>query len=192
MDKKLLVLSAPSGGGKTTVARKIRKLYPQFEFSVSATTRNMRPKEMHARDYYFYTRREFEKKISQGGFVEHEQIFGNYYGTLKSEIDSKIGAGKYLIFDVDVKGALSLKKAYPEESVLIFLMPPDRATLEQRLRNRQTEEKSEIETRLARAEMEISQKDSFDHIITNVILDDTFRKVEEIVKENFILFGRNA
>jgi guanylate kinase len=192
MEKKLLVLSAPSGGGKTTVARKIRKLYPQFEFSVSATTRNMRPKEMHARDYYFYTRREFEDKIADGGFIEHEEIFGNYYGTLKSEIDSKIGAGKYLIFDVDVKGALSLKKAYPEESVLIFLMPPDKATLQQRLKNRQTEQKSEIETRLARAEMEISQKDSFDHIIMNVILDDTFRKVEEIVKENFILFGRNA
>ena len=181
--KKLIVLSSPSGGGKSTVARFLLKNFDLLRFSVSATTRMKRPRELHGREYYFLDRNEFEDKIENGEFVEYEEIYGNYYGTLRTEIDKTFKVGKCLLFDIDVKGALSLQKEFPKDTVLIFITPPSLMKLELRLRKRQTETDEQINRRLERAEMEIKQKDKFDHVIINDELEDTLEKVKEIVAQ---------
>lgn len=179
--KNILVLSSPSGGGKTTVAKYLLEKYDNFMFSISATTRSPRPNETDGKDYHFLTNEQFESKIREDGLLEYEEIYGNYYGTLKSEVESAIKAGKVLIFDVDVKGALSLQKAYPDNSLLIFIVPPDLETLEKRLRDRHTEKEGEIDKRLGRAKMELEQKDKFDYKVVNNDLQDTFKQVEAII-----------
>lgn len=181
-DKKIFVLSSPSGGGKTTVAKYLLKKYDNFVFSISATTRKPRPDEHNGKDYHFMSHEEFELAIGKGDLVEYERIYDNYYGTLRSEIDSAIAQGKIVIFDVDVKGALSLKKAYPKQSLLIFIEPPSLDVLEDRLRRRHTESEEELAKRLKRAEMEIAQKDKFDYLIVNNDINETFGKVESILR----------
>ncbi len=178
--KNLIVLSSPSGGGKTTVSRHLRSLYPDMEFSISATTRAKRPNETFGVDYYYLSREEFEGKIKAGELAEYEEIFGNYYGTLKAEIDKKLEAGYILLFDIDVKGAFSLKKAYPDNTLLIFLAPLNEEVLEKRLRGRSTETEEQIQTRLSRAKMEIEQSKGFDYVIINDTLEQTFKEIEEI------------
>lgn len=185
-NKRLLVLSAPSGGGKTTVAKHVLSKFSNFGFSVSATTRAPRAGETNGKDYYFFSKEEFINKIKNNEFAEHEEIFNNIYGTLKSEIDNALNGGKNLIFDIDVKGALSIKKAYPGEAFLLFLMPPDLEELENRLRNRDSENEVQIETRLARSAMEIAMKNEFDAIIINDDLHETLAKVEQIIQEKFV------
>lgn len=184
MAKRLIVISAPSGGGKSVVARYILNHFVGSRFSISATTRAMRPREVNGKDYYFLTKEDFKNKITAGEFVEHEEIFGNYYGTLKSEIETALRNNEILLFDVDVKGALSLRKAFPDDSLLIFLAPPDLKTLEDRLRLRGTESEEQINTRLSRSEMEIAQKDLFDEVVVNLILENTFADIEEIIRKN--------
>lgn len=184
--KKLIVLSSPSGGGKSTVARYLLRTFPQLQFSISATTRPKRPRETHGKEYYFMDIPEFFRKLQNNEMIESEEIFGNYYGTLKTEIDKAINQGKILVFDVDVKGALSLKEAYPKESVLIFLTPADKSALEQRLRRRHTETEEQVQVRLRRAEMEISKSVEFDHVIVNDVLATTFEEVKTLV-EKYIL-----
>ncbi|MBI5324288.1 MAG: guanylate kinase [Ignavibacteriae bacterium] len=184
--KKLIVLSSPSGGGKSTVARFLLRTFPQLQFSISATTRPKRPREQQGREYYFMDIPEFFRKLQNNEMIESEEIFGQYYGTLKSEIDKAINQGKILVFDVDVKGALSLKLTYPRESVLIFLKPANMEALEQRLRKRHTESEEQIQVRLKRVEMEIGKSTEFDHIIINDVLADTFEEVKSIV-EKYIL-----
>lgn len=184
--KKLIVLSSPSGGGKSTVARFLLRTFPQLQFSISATTRPKRPRETHGREYYFMDIPEFFRKLQNNEMIESEEIFGQYYGTLKSEIDKAINQGKTLVFDVDVKGALSLKLAYPRESVLIFLKPANFDAIEQRLRRRHTESEEQIQIRLKRMEMEIGKSTEFDHVIINDVLADTFDEVKGIV-EKYIL-----
>ncbi|TAL69046.1 MAG: guanylate kinase [Bacteroidetes bacterium] len=181
--KKLIVLSSPSGGGKSTVARFLLRTFPQLQFSISATTRPKRPRETHGREYYFMDIPEFFRKLQNNEMIESEEIFGQYYGTLKSEIDKALNQGKTLVFDVDVKGALSLKEAYPRESVLIFLKPANMEALEQRLRKRHTESEEQIQVRLKRVEMEIGKSNEFDHVIVNDVLADTFEQVKEIVEK---------
>lgn len=180
-NKRLIVLSSPSGGGKTTVAKFILSKYPNARFSVSATTRPPREGEINGQNYHFMTHEIFQDKINNGEFVEFEKIFDNYYGTLKSEIQNAIDADEILLFDVDVKGALSLKKAFPDNSLLIFLAPPSRQILEERLRNRQTETEEQIKKRLDRADMELSRTESFDYVIVNNILDETLKSVANIL-----------
>jgi guanylate kinase len=182
-NKNLIVLSSPSGGGKSTIARYILKNYPNIRFSISATTRNKRPLEKHGKEYFFLKKEEFTNLIEKNQLVEYEEIFGNYYGTLCSEIDSAIKSSKKLLFDVDVKGAISIKNAYPEESLLIFISPPSIQELENRLRKRSTETDEQIQTRLARAQMEMNNTNSFDFIIINEILNDTFIKIDAILKD---------
>ncbi|CUS93277.1 guanylate kinase [Candidatus Kryptonium thompsonii] len=121
---KLIVVSAPSGSGKTTIAKKILEKFPFMKFSVSATTRPKRNGEVDGKDYFFLSREEFEKKIQNGELLEWEEIYGNYYGTLKSVVESALKNGDILVFDVDVNGAISIKEKFPEDSVLIFIKPP--------------------------------------------------------------------
>lgn len=184
MAKKLIVISAPSGGGKTTVAHHLLSTYPNIKFSISATTRPKRENEIDGRDYYFLHKEEFIKKIKNNEFVEYEEIYGNFYGTLVSEIEEAKKKNKVLLFDVDVKGALSIKKAYPDESLLIFLMPPSIETLEKRLIDRKTESGEQLKKRIDRVRMELSLKNEFDYVVINSILTDTLKEVENIVKNN--------
>ena len=180
--KHLIVLSAPSGAGKTTVARHLLSAFPQLRFSVSATTRAMRSGEEHAKDYFFLSRDAFKKAIEQHDLIEYEEIFGNYYGTLRSVVDESIARGEFLVFDVDVKGALSLRAAFPDDTLLIFVAPPNREVLAERLRSRHTESDEQIELRLARAEMEMGHQDRFDQVLINEDLAETLLRAELIVR----------
>ena len=181
MKKQLVILASPSGGGKSTVARHLMRTFPQLKFSVSATTRNMRQGEVDGREYHFLTREAFENAIRNDEFVEYEEIFGNLYGTLKSEINSAIRNGEKLIFDIDVKGAISLKKLYPEESLLIFISPPSQKVLEERLRKRKSESEEQILNRLSRAQLEMSLIDKFDFVVINDNLKQALDETEDIV-----------
>ncbi len=181
---KLFAFASPSGGGKTSIIKPLLKKYPEIEFSVSATTRSMRPGEVNGKDYFFLSRQEFEVLIATGGFVEHEYFFDNHYGTLKHEVDRALAARHSMIFDVDVKGALSIRAMYPKESVLIFIVPPDLKTLEQRLRNRKTEDESKIQTRLHRAAMELETGKQFDVTVVNDELEKAIAEVDRIITEH--------
>jgi guanylate kinase len=180
--KQLIVLSAPSGAGKTTIAREILARHPaEVIFSVSATTRAMRPGERDGIDYYFLSREKFEDLIASHALIEHEQIFGNYYGTPKSEVDRAKQMGKSLLFDIDVKGGLSIRRIFPKESLLIFIAPPDMRTLEARLRTRMTESDEIIARRLERAQMEMAMADQYDHIVVNDDLEGAVKEVDGII-----------
>ena len=179
---KLIVISAPSGSGKTTIAKAVLQHHPSIVFSVSATTRPIRTGEVEGKDYFFLTSEEFEAKVQQGDLVEWEEIYGNYYGTLKSEIDRALSAGKVMLFDVDVKGALSIKKHYPE-ALLIFIKTPDVQTLKERLTNRKTEDDGTLKRRLERVPMELNLGEQFDYRVVNDNLQKAITEVEAIIKE---------
>lgn len=180
--KHLIVLSAPSGAGKTTVARHLLTTFPQMRFSVSATTRQQRPGEQHGIDYFFLSRDEFRRAIEENDLIEYEEIFGNYYGSLRSVVSEAVSRGEFLVFDVDVKGALSLRQAFPDDTLLIFVAPPSLQALEQRLTARHTETAEQISTRLARAEMELAHQDMFDVILVNSDLKQTLDRAEALVR----------
>lgn len=182
--KHLIVLSAPSGAGKTTVARHLLSTFPQLRFSVSATTRPMRAGEVHGRDYFFLQREEFREAIKQGDLIEYEEIFGNYYGTLRSAVSQAVQRGDFVVFDVDVKGAVSLRSAFPDDTLLLFIAPPSLEVLATRLRSRHTETEEQITLRLARAEMEMGHQDQFDIVLVNDDLQATVRRAEGLVREH--------
>jgi guanylate kinase len=182
--KKLIVLSSPSGGGKSTLARHLSNIYPGLKFSVSATTRQKRQGERNGRDYFFVSKDAFDRKIENDELVEYEEIFGNFYGTLKSEIEKSISEEKTMLFDVDVKGAISLEKAFPTDTISIFIYPPSMQELENRLRDRSTESEDEITKRLARSEEEFSYKDQFDYTVLNDILEDALSDIEKIAEKH--------
>lgn len=182
--KKLIVLSSPSGGGKSTLANYLMTLYPEIRFSVSCTTRKIREGEVNGKDYFFLSKEEFEEKVANGEFAEYEQIFGNYYGTLKSEIKKHLNSGNSILFDVDVKGAVSLRKNFPDDTLLIFIYPPSFEELQRRLQKRSTESQEELNTRLERAKEELTYKDRFDHEILNDVLKVAFADLENIIKQN--------
>ena len=150
-------------------------------FSVSATTRQQRPQERDGVDYYFVTREKFEELISTGALIEHEEIFGNYYGTPKSEIERARQMSKRLIFDIDVKGGISIRNKFPDESLLLFIAPPDMPTLENRLRDRKTESAETIHRRLERAQMEMEMAGQYDHIVVNDNLERAVAEVEALI-----------
>ncbi|MFA5513139.1 MAG: guanylate kinase [Candidatus Kapaibacterium sp.] len=186
-NKNLLVLSAPSGGGKSTIAAELMKKFPKLKFSVSATTRGMRKGEKEGVNYYYLSNEDFENRINTNQFIESEEIFGNRYGTLKCVVDDAIINNNYLIFDIDVKGALSIKSHYPENSLLIFIAPPGMEALEHRLRSRSTETEEQIRTRIDRAELELSYQDKFDFVVINDELGKAVIETIEIVSENMDL-----
>lgn len=182
--KQLVVISAPSGAGKSTLSRYLLSKYPHFKFSISATTRQPRPNEIHGKDYFFLTKDEFRKLIRKGNLIEYEEIFGNYYGTLKNEVDKALLKGDVIVFDIDVKGALSIRKKYPEESLLVFVSPPSMEVLIERLRNRGTESPEQIQNRIERAQMEMSLMNEFDFVVVNDDLEKAKQEIEQIIKRN--------
>ena len=179
---KIIAISSPSGGGKTSVVKQILKDFPQIIFSVSATTRPKRSNEVNGVDYFFVDEREFELKIKNNEFIEWERFYDYYYGTLKSFVDDNINNGKSVLFEVDVKGALSLKKIYPE-SILIFIDPPTYEELVKRLKNRKTESPEDLQKRIDRAKMELSYKNKFDYIFVNDELNKVYKSVKSLIKE---------
>jgi guanylate kinase len=161
----IYVISAPSGAGKTTIIKEIFKILPGLKFSVSATTRQKRKNEADKKDYYFISKEDFQNKVKNDEFVEWEDVYGSYYGTLKNEIEKNLNIGNDLILDVDVKGALSIKKLYPE-SVIFFIDVP-KEELVSRLKKRNTESEEQIAKRAERIGFEIGLKNKFDHVIEN-------------------------
>lgn len=174
------MFSAPSGSGKTTIVREVLKKHPDFVFSTSATTRKKRSTEINGRDYHFLSEDEFRNKIDAGEFVEWEKFYDYYYGTLKECVEKNLNAGLSTVFEVDVKGALSIKKAYPD-AVLIFIAPPSIEELKQRLIKRNTETDADLKKRIERAEMELSFRDKFDYVVTNINLAEAIEEVNKII-----------
>lgn len=184
MSEKMIIVSAPSGAGKSTlVSHLINKGFP-LEFSVSATSRSPRGDEKDGKEYYFISANEFRKKIENNEFVEWEEVYtDHYYGTLKSEIDRIWKSGKCIIFDVDVKGGISLKKIFGPKAVSIFIMPPSISELEKRLTGRGTDAPGKIKMRVDKAVEEISLSDQFDVTIINDSLEQASSEIEKVVTE---------
>ncbi|MEM9718667.1 MAG: guanylate kinase [Bacteroidota bacterium] len=184
--QKLLIVSAPSGAGKTTLVREVMHAFDMFEFSISATTRSPRGKEQEGVDYYFLDESNFKGKVEKGEFVEWEEVYpGRFYGTLKSEIQRILGEGKCPIFDVDVEGGLSIKKQYGIQAVAVFICPPSEQILEDRLRRRATDAPEEIARRLGKVKLELSYAEKFDHQVVNDILDRAVAELESLIKQEF-------
>jgi guanylate kinase len=149
MNHKLIVVAAPSGAGKTTIVRHLIRTFEALAFSVSAATRAQRAHETDGKDYYFISKEDFQQRIAQDLFLEWQEVYaGQFYGTLKSEIDRLWALGKTVIFDIDVQGALNIKKAYPEETLLVFVKPPSAEILIQRLQDRNTESEESLKRRI--------------------------------------------
>ena len=186
---KLIVFTAPSGSGKTTIVKHILSTFAETAFSVSATTRKKRPHEIHARDYYYLSIETFKSWISMDAFAEWEEVYENqFYGTLKSEIDRLISCGKHVVFDVDVKGALSIKKLYPNDTLAVFIRVPSMAELEKRLRSRGNDDEESLQKRLAKSAHELTYESQFDVLLINDDLSVTLKEAEDIV-QNFLLFS---
>ena len=184
---KLIVFSAPSGSGKTTLVNYLLKQNLQLGFSISATSRQRRGKEEDGKDYYFLSKDAFRKKIKENAFVEYEEVYkGNYYGTLKSELDRIWKIGKHILFDIDVKGGLNVKAQYPEKTLAIFVKPPSQKALEIRLRDRGTESEYKIQKRLEKSANEIKFSKDFDIVLINDDLNKAKEEAQRLV-ENFII-----
>jgi guanylate kinase len=170
--KKMVLLTAPSGAGKTTIARHLMRSFPFLTFSTSATTRKPRPSERDGEHYHFYSLTEFKRRIEEGAFVEYEEVYpGKYYGTLHSEIERIWQKGLTVLFDLDVKGARNLKSIFGDRCLSLFIEPESLEILEQRLKNRRTETEKTLAIRLKRARFELSQSHFFDYSIINKDLE---------------------
>ena len=178
---EIFAVSAPSGGGKTTIVKKILEKYPEIIFSISATTRPKRENEVEEKEYYFINEKKFKDTIDNNKFVEWEKFYDYYYGTFKNYIDDNIIKGKSVLLEIDVKGALSIKKIYPD-SHLLYIMPPSFDELVKRLKNRKTETEEDLNKRIERAKMELSQKDKFDYIIMNNNLNKAILETLILIK----------
>lgn len=184
----IIVVSAPSGAGKTTIVKEILKEFPEIIFSVSATTRKKRETESDGIDYFFISEEKFKEHITNNDFVEWEKFYDYYYGTFKSFIDSNIENGKSVLLELDVKGALSIKNIYPESS-LIYILPPSLDELVDRLVKRKTENEDDLKKRIKRAEMELSLKNKFDYLVINKELDIAIDQAKSLIKK--IIEGKN-
>ncbi len=184
----LVVISAPSGGGKTTIIQKVlEKGDDDCRYSISATTREQRAGEIQNRDYYFLTQREFEKKKQNGEFVEWAEVHGNYYGTLKAPLERWLREGKLVFLDLDVYGGLEVKKYYGNSALLIFIKPPSFESLRQRLKDRNTETDAQIEKRLQRYPFEMELSEKYDFVTTNYDINKTVETILEIIQNNYVI-----
>ena len=178
----LIIFSAPSGAGKTTIVHALTERFPRLEFSISATSRQPRHNEQHGRDYYFLSAEEFRKACEEERFVEWEEVYaGTRYGTLKSEMERIWRKGNIILFDVDVMGGIRLKSIFGANALSIFVMPPSVAALRERLTGRGTDSPETIEKRIAKAEQEISYADRFDYVVINDDLQQAIAEVETLV-----------
>ena len=181
---KLIIFSAPSGAGKTTIVKHLLESDLDLQFSISAASRPKRPNEIDGRDYYFISAEDFRRKIKNDEFLEWEEVYkDHFYGTLKSEVERILAQGKNVIFDVDVVGGMNIKKYYGDKALSVFVMPPSVTHLEQRLRGRSTESDENLKKRIEKAEHEMSFKDKFDFVLINDDLKTALLEAEKVVKE---------
>ena len=185
MDNKVIIFSAPSGAGKSTVVNHLLGLHPELEFSISATSRAPRGQEQHGIEYYFFTSDEFRQMISEDKFVEYEEVYaGSFYGTLRSEVERIWSKGHVIIFDIDVQGGVNLKRIFGDQAFSIFIQAPSVEILRERLIGRATDTAEAIEKRVAKAasEMEFAAG-KFDHVLVNDDLQTAFAEAERIIDE---------
>lgn len=182
---KAIIFSAPSGSGKTTIVKHLLQQLPQLGFSISACTRDKRGRvEENGKDYYFLTPEEFRKKIAEKAFIEWEEVYeGNFYGTLKEEIQRIWDDGKHVIFDVDVKGGLNLKNFFGKKALAVFVKVPSMEDLAERLRGRGTESEESVSRRIYKAKFEMGFEDRFDTTLVNEELQFSFQEAEKLVRE---------
>lgn len=183
---KVIIVSAPSGAGKTTLVKHLLEQFPQLEFSISACSRPPRKNEINGKDYYFISVEEFQKKIKENQFIEWEEVYPNrYYGTLKTEIERIWNKNHVVLFDVDVKGGINLKKIFNKNAISIFIAPPSIEILKTRLEKRGTENAESIKIRLEKAKYEMTFANQFDYIIVNDNLNEAKENISTLIK-NYI------
>lgn len=181
---QVIIFSAPSGAGKSTIVRHLLEKFPTLEFSISATSRAPRGKEKDGREYYFFSVDQFETKIKNGDFVEYEEVYqGSYYGTLKSEVRRIWDKEHIIVFDIDVKGGVNLKRLYGKNALAVFIMPPSIDVLRERLVSRGTDSPENIEKRISKAAEELTYKDKFDKILINDNLESALKEAEKLVSD---------
>lgn len=182
MTGKMIVICAPSGTGKSTLLSRLKAEYPHIKWSVSCTTRSMRPGEVHGSDYFFIKVEEFEKHIAEDNFIEWFKVHNDYKGTLKSFVDEGLESGWNMLFDVDVQGADALKKLYGEQARVIFIEPPSMEELEKRLRERKTDSEEQIQLRVSNARRELQRKKDYDYLIMNDDVTKAYDRLKTIVE----------
>lgn len=181
---KVIIFSAPSGSGKTTIVRRLLARYPQLEFSISATSRAPRGEERDGTDYYFLPQEEFMRAVAENRFVEWEEVYkGTCYGTLRSEVERIWAKGHVIVFDVDVVGGINLKRIFGDDACSVFIMPPSVEELRRRLEGRGTDAPEVIDRRVAKAEFELTKAPEFDHIVVNDSLDEAIRETTAIIDQ---------
>lgn len=185
MNNKVIIFSAPSGAGKSTIVNHILSLHPEIEFSISATSRAPRGEEKHGVEYYFFTSDEFRQMIAEEQFVEHEEVYpGSFYGTLKSEVERIWAKGHVIIFDIDVQGGVNLKRIFGDQALSVFIQAPSVEVLRQRLVGRGTDTQEAIERRVAKAQSEMEfAAGKFDHVLVNDDLATAYAEVEKVVND---------
>ncbi|EMR04073.1 guanylate kinase [Cesiribacter andamanensis] len=190
---RAIIFSAPSGSGKTTIVKHLLATNPKLGFSISACTRDKRGRnEQNGKDYYFLTPEEFKQKIDQDAFVEWEEVYpGNFYGTLKEEIERIWAGGRHVLFDVDVKGGLHLKEYFGDKALAVFVKVPSLEVLTQRLRDRKTETENALSQRLFKAQFEMKFEDRFDITLVNEDLETSLQKAQQLV-DDFLQKGIEA
>lgn len=173
----MFVLSSPSGAGKTTISRRLLETEPNLELSISATTRTKRPSEVDGQDYRFITKAQYDRMVSREEFLEHAEVFGNFYGTPRDPVEEALAGGKDVLFDIDWQGANQLRQAKPDDVVSVFILPPSRKELEDRLRRRAEDPDDVVQARMAKASGEIEHYRDYDHVVIN---EDVGRAIDQV------------